>query len=86
MAQELEQIFYPLNQPTHEVAVTPGHIYQIFDKNTLIDFPQAITLFTLKQVIIKRMMYQLEIVILTISGGVKYVSVFPINHGLHAYR
>lgn len=27
-----------LTNLTHEVAVTPGHIYQIFDKNTLIDF------------------------------------------------
>ena len=30
-----------LTNLTHEVLVTPGHIYQIFDKNTLIDFPSG---------------------------------------------
>lgn len=66
-----------LTNLTHEVAVTPGHIYQIFDKNTLIDFPSGN-----HAIQVEASYYQAYVVSkivnsdMTIGAIVKYISVF----------
>ena len=76
-----------LTNLTHEVAVTPGHIYQIFDKNTLIDFPSGN-----HAIQVEASYYQAYVVSkivnsdMNIGAIVKYISVFPNNNGLPAYR
>lgn len=75
-----------LTNLTHEVAVTPGHIYQIFDKNTLIDFPSGN-----RAIQVEASYYQVYVVSkivnsdMTIGATVKYISVFPNNNELPAY-
>ena len=69
------------------MAVTPGHIYQIFDKNTLINFPSGNY-----AIQVETSYYQAYVVSkivnsdMNIGAIVKYISVFPNNNGLPAYR
>lgn len=76
-----------LTNLTHEVAVTPGHIYQIFDKNTLIDFPSGN-----RAIQVEASYYQAYVVSkilnsdMTIGAIVKYIPVVPDNNELPAYK
>ncbi|MCS2585360.1 DUF5036 family protein [Bacteroides sp. BFG-551] len=76
-----------LTNLTHEVAVTPGHIYQIFDKNALIDFPSGN-----RAIQVEASYYQAYVVSkilnsdMTIGAIVKYIPVVPANNELPAYR
>lgn len=76
-----------LSNLTHEVAVTPGHIYQIFDKNTLVDFPSGN-----RAIQVEASYYQAYAVSkilngdMTIGAIIKYISVVPDNNGLPAYE
>lgn len=75
-----------LTNLTHEVAVTPGHVYQIFDKNTFMKFPSKTS-----AIQIEARYYQAYVMSkilngdMTIGAIVKYISVVPDNNGLPAY-
>lgn len=70
-----------------EVAVTPGHIYQIFDEETVRDFPSGV-----RAVMIEAAYYHLYVVspilIDSESAGavVKYVALYPETNGLPKYE
>ena len=76
-----------LTNLTHEVATTPGHIYQIFDKNTLVEFPSEN-----RAIQVEASYYQAYVASrilngdVTIGAVVKYISVVPDNNGLPAYE
>lgn len=75
-----------LTNLTHEVAVTPGHLYHIFDKNALIEFPSKT-----RAIQIEAGYYQAYVVSkilngdITIGAIVKYISVVPDNNQLPSY-
>lgn len=76
-----------LTNLTHEVAVVPGHIYQIFDKRTLVDFPSG------NRAIQVESSYYQAYVVSKISNGdittgaiVKYIPVVPENNKLPPYE
>lgn len=75
-----------INNLAQEVAVTPGHLYQIFDKETLRDFPSG-----KRAVQIEAAYYKAYVVspivnnTLTTGGVIKYILAYPDTKGLPEY-